>query len=242
LKNAQDVRFSAHGRIGQKCMTKFETTRWSLVFAARELDPEASAEALGALCQLYRPAVFAYVQRFCHDRADAEDLTQGFFEHLLVKRLDAVADPGRGRFRHFLRTAVTHFVYNHFAAGNAERRRPNFDESLIAEHAPSAEAAFESSWVLTLLEQAKALLKKEAHAAGKATLFEAVQGFLWEPAEKSDYSEIAGRLQMRSNSVAVSVHRLKVRYRELVRAQVAETVSDPNDINLELRELRSLAQ
>jgi RNA polymerase sigma factor (sigma-70 family) len=223
-------------------MLQFETTRWSLVFAAREPDARVSGEALSALCQLYRPAVLAYVQRYCPNRADAEDLTQGFFEQLLVKRLDTVADPERGRFRNFLRKSISNFVMNHFNATNTQRRSPNVNDDVIAGHAPSAEAAFESSWVMTVLEHARSSLKQEAQLAGKMPLFEAVQSFLWEPADKRDYTEIAERLQMRSNSVAVSVHRLKVRFRELVRAQVADTVSDPKDITLELRELRSFSR
>jgi RNA polymerase sigma factor (sigma-70 family) len=221
-------------------MSQFETTRWSLVYAARNSDPAAASDALAALCAAYRPAVLAYVYRYCGNRDDAQDLTQSFFERLLAKRLDIIADPNRGQFRQFLRTAISHFVSNHYDALNAQRRtvRPGLHE--IDPDASGPEAAFELTWAVTVLERAHASLASEAQAAGKSALFAAVQDFLLEPATKLDYVQLADQLNLRANTLAVSVHRLRSRMRELVRAEVAHTVGSDAEVSLELRALRTV--
>jgi RNA polymerase sigma factor (sigma-70 family) len=218
-------------------LSEFETTRWSLVYAARSVDPLAAAQALAALCTAYRPAVFAYVYRYCGHRADAEDLTQSFFEHLLAKRLDLIADANRGRFRQFLRTAIANFVRNHFDAQQAQRRRA-VEPYPAAADAQTPEEAFELAWALTVLERGMAALAAEAEAAGKSALFAEIKPYLLEPAENLDYAKIGERLKLRANTVAVSVHRLKARIRELVRKEVAETISDIAELSLEMRALR----
>lgn len=221
-------------------MSQFETTRWSLVYAARNSDPAAASDALAALCAAYRPAVLAYVYRYCGNRDDAQDLTQSFFERLLAKRLDVIADPNRGQFRQFLRTAIGHFVSNHYDALNAQRRtvRPGIHE--IDPNSSGPEAAFELTWAVTVLERAHASLASEAQAAGKSELFAAVQDFLLEPATKLDYVQLADQLNLRANTLAVSVHRLRSRLRELVRAEVAHTVGSDAELSLELRALRTV--
>ncbi len=218
-------------------MSEFETTRWSLVYAARSVDPLAAAQALAALCTAYRPAVFAFVYRYCGHRADAEDLTQSFFERLLAKRIDLAADPNRGRFRQFLRTAIANFVRNHFDAQQAQRRTA-VEPYPAAADAQTPEAAFELAWALTVLERGMAALAAEAEAAGKSALFAEIKPYLLEPADNLDYAKIGERLKLRANTVAVSVHRLKARIRALVRKEVAETISDIAELSLEMRALR----
>jgi RNA polymerase sigma factor (sigma-70 family) len=223
-------------------LSHFETTRWSLVYAARLDDQAAASDALARLCTIYHPAVLAYVRRYCANVSDAEDITQSFFERLLAKRLDLVADANRGRFRQFLRAAIANFVRNHFAALGAQRRTApeDADSLMLQADARSPEAAFELTWALTVLERALDLLAQEAAAAGKTGLFAQVREFLVDPAANLDFVALGARLQLRPNTVAVSVHRLKTRMRELVRAEVADTLSNPADLSHELRQLRSV--
>ncbi len=180
----------------------------------------------------------AYVRRYCGNLSDAEDLTQSFFERLLAKRIDLVADPNRGRFRQFLRAAIGNFVRNHFDSVSAQRHWENSDALDAQASSESPEAAFELAWALTVLERALAMLAQEASMAGKSGLFAEVREFLLDPAAHLDFVALGARLQLRPNTVAVNVHRLKARMRELVRAAVADTLSDPNELPSELRELR----
>jgi RNA polymerase sigma factor (sigma-70 family) len=219
-------------------MAEFATTRWSLVYAARLDDAAAASNALGQLCEIYRPAVFAYVHRCLRNRTDAEDLTQSFFVHLLSKRIDAAADPDRGRFRVYLRVAITNFLRNHFDYLNAQRRSAGADTIEWLNTEPTPEAAFETAWTLTVLQRALMELASETEQAGKAALFAEIKPFLLDPAEKGDYDAVAERLGVRINTIAVSVHRLRQRLREIVRSIVTDTVIEPSDINSELQLLR----
>ncbi len=218
-------------------MSSFETTRWSLVFAARDALPSADA-ALAQLCAIYRPAVLAYVRRCCRHQSEAEDLTQSFFERLLSKRIDMVADPTRGRFRNFLRTAISNFVKNSAEFDRAERRAVVIDERLEPNEISSPESAFEAAWTISVLQRALDQLETEAKQAGKASLFALIKEQLLDSAEKRDYDLLAEQLSMRSNTVAVNVHRFKTRMREIVRSEVLQTISDPNELADELRALR----
>lgn len=136
----------------------FATTRWSLVVAAGDGDDDARA-ALDQLCRIYRPAVLAYLRSRGHSRSDAEDLTQGFFARFLEKRLHKTAEPARGRFRTYLRTALHHFVANMTEYDNAERRRARpaaggvDPDSLCADDADRPDRAFERAWALALVQR-----------------------------------------------------------------------------------------
>jgi RNA polymerase sigma factor (sigma-70 family) len=218
-------------------MAGFDTTRWSLVLAASEPGPGAR-DALETLCRTYRPAVLAYVRGWGYSRADAEDVTQGFFARLVEKRVHAAADPERGRFRVFLRTALHNFMVSARASANAGRRKATGgDSGLEPDELPTEadadlpERAFERAWALLVVHRAMRRLRQEARAAGKQVLFERLQGFLLESPDRDDYERVAQETDSRPNTIAVATHRLRQRLRELVRDELAETVSDPGAVD-----------
>lgn len=226
-------------------MSRFETTRWSVVMRARGDAAEARA-ALETLCRTYRPPVLAYVRRHGHAAEAAEDLTQAFFARFLEQASHATADPARGRFRAFLLTAVKRFLINAGAELQAAKRGGGMRfESLDHEAAPALdggetpEQAFERDWALAVLDAALRRLRAEAERAGKRVLFEHLHEFLIEAPDEADYARVAAALNLRRNTLAVAVHRLRHRLRELVRAELAETATTRNDLACELRELRA---
>lgn len=226
-------------------MAAFQTTRWSLVVAAREHTPDARA-ALDALCRTYRPAVLTCIQSRCRNRALAEDLTQDFFARFLEQRFQEIADPARGRFRAFLGAALDNYLCSRAERGRALKRGgglvpESLDVELIGTDArESPEHAFDLAWALTVLDQAIASLRAEAERNGKLALFDRLREFLTDSADIEGYEQAAADLGMRRNTVAVSVHRLRERLRDVVRRQIAETVADPADVEDELRGLRAV--
>ena len=207
--------------------------------AARADTPQARA-ALDTLCRTYRPAVLAYVRARGHAGAEAEDLTQGFFARFLEQNLHANVDPDRGRFRVYLRTALHNFLVNAWVHAGAAQRRPpqgmvEYDPDTLhaADAANLPEQAFERAFALTVIQRATARLRREARASGKAALFARLQAFLLEAPEGDDYARIAADLGMRANTIAVATHRLRERLRELVRAELADTVSGAEQVEAE---------
>lgn len=210
-----------------------------MVLAARAETPDARA-ALEALCRNYRPAVLAYVRGWGYSASDAEDLTQAFFARFLEKRVHASADPARGRFRAFLRTAVHHFVVNEHARATAQQRRPagvatdiDPDATATTADADLPERAFERAFALLVANRALQALRREAQAAGKGELFQRLKPFLLEPPDQDDYARVAAETGTRPNTLAVATHRLRQRLKELVRAELAETCADPAEIDAE---------
>jgi RNA polymerase sigma-70 factor (ECF subfamily) len=230
-------------------MGTFQTSRWSLVLAARDGGRDAE-RAFAALCRTYRPPVLAYVRRRGFAPAEAEDLTQAFFLKLVEHRYDARADRSRGRFRTFLVMALQRFLVNAHDAASAAKRgadRVLHDEQ-AAEHvadpslAASPELVFDRAFTLATIEHALRELRREARAAGKEALFEATKDFLLEAPDPAAYHAVAERLGMKRNTLAVAVHRLRRRARELVRESLAETVADGHALAEEMRAMaRSLA-
>lgn len=227
-------------------MSAFLTTRWSLVLAARD-EGGAAADALGELCRRYRQPVLAYLRASGHRGIEAEDLLQGFFLALLEKRYDRSADPARGRFRSFLLTALKAWLANAHDAAQALKRGGGIRHDDIDAHADresslgvdvSPERAFDRDFALTLIERALGRLQAEAEAGGRADLFAALSLHLVEPAEGGDYRRIAGGLGMTPNHVAVSVRRWRQRLAELVRAELADTLAEPAQVEGELAALR----
>ncbi|MCR6662895.1 MAG: sigma-70 family RNA polymerase sigma factor [Luteimonas sp.] len=227
-------------------MTKFTTTRWSLILDART--GQASArEALEEICRAYRSPVLAYVRRSGTPRLDAEDLTQEFFTRLLERRWDEHADPARGRFRAFLLTALKRFLLDARDSASTQKRgggqlRVEWEDATAAlpgADASSPEHAFERAWAATVIERAYARLREEAMHAGKQALFERLSPFLAEAPDAADYPRIAAELGLRANTIAVSVHRLRLRLRELVRAEIADQTDGPDAVEAELKTLRN---
>jgi RNA polymerase sigma-70 factor (ECF subfamily) len=227
----------------------FATTHWSVVLAAGDDTGPANGRALEALCRTYWYPLYAYVRRCGHDAVDAQDLTQDFFTRFLEKNYVRHADPAKGRFRTFLLTSMKHFLANAHVRDQAQKRgggQPVFSlDATDAERwlgpdpadGETPEIIYDRRWAATLLERALARLEQESASAGKGKLFAELKPFLARESSDGEYAEMAGRLGMTANGVAVAVHRLRERYRELVRLDIANTVSTENEIDDELRHL-----
>ena len=227
----------------------FATTRWSLVLAAGKRDSPQSAAALTALCEAYWYPLYAYVRRRGYDAHEAQDLTQAFFTRLLEKNDLATAERERGKFRSFLLTSLKHFLSNEWDRGHAKKRggcrTPVSIDFATAEgryhrepsHELTAEKIFDRRWALTLLDQVLARLRDESAQAGKSQMFELLKVFL--TGEKAPVSnrELAGELSMTEGALKVAIHRLRRRYRELLRTEIGQTVAGPEEIEQEIRDL-----
>jgi len=228
----------------------FKTTHWSIVLAAGNSSAPGAREALEKLCRTYWAPIYACVRRKGRGPDDAQDLTQEFFARLLEKKYFALADRERGRFRSFLLTALGHFLVNDWRKGNAERRgagqpvmsldQQQAEEGYQAEPASpdlSPDRLFERRWALALLEQVLAQLRAEYEAGGKRDVFDSLKPFVWGEKSSLSQAEVAARLGTTENAVSQAVHRLRQRYGELLRAEVANTVAAPGDVEDELRHL-----
>ena len=223
----------------------FHTTRWSIVVSAQG-DGSSSHESLATLCQAYWSPLHAFVRRQGMSEHDAQDLTQEFFARLLEKGWLGGVDRERGRFRSWLLASMKHFLANEWDRNRARKRGGgavlfSFDEldagsRLLHESATeSAEKLYDRRWALTLLDQVMARLRTEMAGAGKLAHFEALKFCL--TGEKNAYAEVGARLAMTEGAVKVAVHRMRERYRALLRAEIAETVAGPEEIEDELRAL-----
>ena len=225
-------------------MGRFDTTRWSLVLQARG-EPVDARCALEMLCRTYRPPVLAYVRSRGYPADAAEDLTQAFFMRFLERSWHASADPERGRFRAFLLTALKRFLIDASVEAHALKRGGAFRFESIEEDSPEGgvdeqapDRVFEREWACTVLSAAFSRLREEAEQAGRLPLFERLSEFLIESPDEADYARAADELQMRRNTLAVAVHRLRHRLRDLVHAELAETTSSPVELEEEMRALR----
>ncbi len=227
----------------------FDTTRWSVVTAVgNHLSPHA-AEALETLCRAYWYPLYAYVRRKGLAVTDAEDVTQEFFRRLIEKNHLASVDRSLGSFRAFLLASMNHLLANEWEKARTLKRGGGHQIiSLDAEEAEgrlmretavpeSAEKAFDRRWALTLLDRALAQLRAEFAASGKLPQFEALKGFLSGVAGDGEYPALAEKLGMDAGAVAVAVHRLRLRYRETVRAEIAQTVASEEELKVEMRHL-----
>ena len=228
---------------------RFGETPWSIVVAADATTEPRAQAALTELCRIYWRPIYAYLRRSGYNPHDAQDMTQAFFAQLLEKDYIGAADPARGRFRSFLRTAFDHFISKQRERAGAQKRGggrtllPLDFES--GEHRFSREPAdhatperlFERRWALTLLEQALARLREELAEAGKEQVFESLKNVLTADGPAEPYAAIAQRLGMTEQAVKVAVHRLRRRYGELLRAEIALTVSSDDEIEDELQNL-----
>jgi RNA polymerase sigma-70 factor (ECF subfamily) len=222
-----------------------------MVTAASGQPTSGSEEALARLCQTYWQPVYAFIRRNGYERDLAQDLTQGFFTRLLEKNYLSAVDRSRGRFRSFLLTAVKHFLANEWDRAHALKRgghqNPLSIDVMEAErwYAPAAieavtpERLFERRWALSLLEHVMVTLRAEFAAAGKADQFDNLSGFLHRQPGDARYEEVAHRLGLSAGALRMAVHRLRRRYRELLRREIAETVSGPEHTDDEIRFLMS---
>jgi RNA polymerase sigma-70 factor (ECF subfamily) len=232
-----------------RASARFATTHWTMVLAAgRKASPE-SGRALAALCDAYWLPIYGFRRRQGCSTADAQDYTQQFFAELLEKNSLAVADPQRGRFRSFLLTAVKNFLSHQRERARAQKRGGDrkhlsldFDwgEQRYQLEPPdrrTPEALFEHHWALALLDRVLARLRGELEVAGKASVFDELKAFLVEASSTERYAAVAERLGTTPGAARVAVHRLRRRYKELLLAEIAQTVADPADAEAELRDL-----
>lgn len=222
----------------------FHTTRWSLVIGTRAETDDGRA-ALDTLCRIYRSPVRAYLRAHGHSPSDADDMTQAFFEQLLLRRMHSTADPERGRFRAFLLTTLKRFLANQREREHACKRGGGQvalslepDQDLADVHALTPEQAFERDYALTVIARALERLRDEAVRAGKADLFDQVSGFLLEPPDASEYAALAEKLELRRNTLAVAIHRLRNRLRDMVRLELCDTVDSADGLDAEMATLR----
>ena len=223
----------------------FTATRWSVVLAAAG---EADS-ALAVLCRAYWFPLYAFVRRQGVSPPDAEDLTQGFFTHLLGKGALASVDRGKGRFRTFLLASLKHYLADQRDRAAAQKRgggkSPISLDACSAEeryaveprHELSPDRLFDRRWALAVIEQALERLRHEYAVGGKETLFSELKPLLTAPGEARPYAEIGATLGMNEGAVKVAVHRLRQRYGAALRAEIAETVESPSEVDAELRYL-----
>ena len=234
---------------GDRGPFQFTTTHWSLVLAARDSQTPGASEALEQLCRTYWQPVYAFIRRTVFNPEDARDLTQGFFADLLRDRSFARANPEQGRFRSFLLGALKHFL-----ADERDRRRAAKRGGGVATISLDAaqeetryrlepmdhltpERAYEKRWALLLLDRVVEGLHEAYREAGKEALFIALKSTLTQSRSDIAYPELAKKLDLTEGALRVAVHRLRQRYRELLRREVAQTVADAAEVETELRYL-----
>lgn len=227
----------------------FVTTQWSVVLAASRSDTTKAQAALEKLCLAYWYPLYAYVRRRGHPAPDAQDLTQAFFARLLERHWVSAADRERGRFRTFLLTAMSRFLADEWDKTRAQKRGGGVRHVPIqldaAEtrygHEPAdpctPEQVYERRWALTLLDTVLQRLRAEYEDAGRGELFAGLNSSLVGGRESQPYAELATKLDMNEGAVKVAVHRLRKRYRKLLRAEIAETMTATEDVDQELRHL-----
>ena len=227
----------------------FVTTRWSVVLQMRGPSSPDSAKALQELCRVYWYPLYGFVRRRGLPPHDAEDLIQSFFTFLLEKEVFARADRERGRFRTFLLCSLRNFQANERARLNARKRGGgqqfiSFDElkaeSLYAAERSSdlsPERLYDQKWAASLLQRVLDSLQREYTAAGKADMFEILRTFVWGGREQMTYDAVAQKLSTTEGAVKVAVHRLRARFKERLRDEVAQTVETPEAVYDELRHL-----
>jgi RNA polymerase sigma factor (sigma-70 family) len=230
----------------------FVTTHWSAVVAAGRSDSSRAQAALASLCESYWYPLYAYVRRQGYSPEDAQDLTQEFFARLLRHNWFAQADRDRGRFRTFLLAALSHFLANEWDKARAQKRggavqfvplQLDTAETRYG-HEPSnlltPEQCYERRWAVALLDRVLNRLQHEAAEQQKSELFAALKSCLVGDRESQPYALLAGQLQMSEGAVKVAVHRLRQRYRELLREEIGQTVASPAEVDEEMRYLVSV--
>jgi RNA polymerase sigma-70 factor (ECF subfamily) len=230
---------------------EFRPTRWSVVLLSAQSEAPGSRAALAALCGLYWYPLYAYIRRRGYNPEDAQDLTQGFFLHLLDHKALAEVDPLKGKFRSFLLASLQNYLSKELDRARCLKRggkteffpldAKNTEDRYRLEPADylTAEKIFDARWALTLLDEAMSLLSAEYAAEGNMATLEALKPFLQpiDSATLPSYEQAADQLGVSVGAVKMLIHRLRKRYTTLLRAEVARTVSDPGEIDEEIHAL-----
>src|SRR4051812_18877872 len=231
----------------------FMTTHWSVVLAAAGQTSPASPTALATLCTTYWYPLYAFIRRQGYSPDEAEDLTQAFFTRVLEKDyLGNVVGPEKGKFRTFLLLCLKRFLANEWARARALKRGgggahlpigpTDLDEAegryaLEPAHDLTAEKLYDRRWALTVLHGALARTEQELRQAGKGNLFDALRQYIVAEHNAPSYAEVGKPLGMTEGAVKVAVHRLRERYREVLREEIAATLQDPAKVEEEVRDL-----
>ncbi len=227
----------------------FATTHWSVVLSAADTQAPGSQAALEELCRTYWYPLYAYARRQGHSPEDAQDLTQEFFARFLHRKSFRAADRERGRFRSFLLTAMKHFLINEWERAGAQKRggreaqipldavaaEANYTKELA--HELTADRIYERSWALAMLRCVHDRLKAEYASENKSDRFALLEQFLPGPSAEVTYSQAGLSLGVPEGTIKSEVSRLKGRYRDLLRREIAQTVAGPEEIEDELRYL-----
>jgi len=239
----------ASGEGGMSRQPEFAITRWSVVVKAGSSDSTDARAALEQLCRVYWYPLYAYARRRGHSPEDAQDLTQEFFARLLEHKWVARADRQRGRFRSFLLSAMSHFLSDEWDKARAQKRGGGatpvplqFDTAETRYgHEPAdnvtPEQTYERRWALALLEEVLRKLRMAYEEEGRMELFTALHPCLVGERTALPYKELAAKLGVSENTVKSAVHRLRQRYRQLLRDEIAQTVAEPGEVDEELRHL-----
>ena len=227
----------------------FPPTHWTLVLQAAQASSPQADQALASLCQAYWYPLYAFARRQGCSPHDAEDLTQSFFLHLLEKNTLAAADRARGRFRTFLLAAMKHILINEWHRGQAQKRggaqivlsldADTAETRYAAEPADGAspENLYDRNWAWTLLDRVLARLRADDEAAGKGALFDRLKPALMGERIKPSLADVAAEFNTTETALRMAVHRLRRRFRKLLREEIAPTVANPEEIDDEIRHL-----
>jgi RNA polymerase sigma-70 factor (ECF subfamily) len=230
----------------------FATTHWSVVLAAADQETSEAAAALERLCQTYWYPLYAYVRHCGHSLEDSQDLTQEFFCRLLRKNYLAHLDPRKGKFRSFLLAAINHFLANEWDRARTLKRGGqvtflSLDEVQVEQRyqgeqlaGRSPEEIYERTWAIALLDKVLGRLREETAASGQSTRFEHLKGALMGERPSFSYAELALKLGTTEPALKMAVQRLRRRYAELLREEIAHTVRGPEEVEDELRHLRAV--
>ena len=230
----------------------FATTHWSVVLAARDNESPGAAAALERLCQTYWRPLYAFIRREGYDATEAQDLTQEFFLRLVSRDFLQHLRHQQGKFRSFLLTFLKHFLLDYREKAGAQKRGGGKTfvslEQLIEEEASlddpadksSPDQVFERRWAQTVMQQALARLREEYHSTGRGELFDSLSDFHPREPGGSSYAEIGARLGITEVAVKSAAQRLRQRHREILREEIAQTVTRPDEIDEEIRHLREV--
>src|SRR5437762_13944459 len=225
----------------------FATTHWSVVLAAGERDSVPAQRALETLCRGYWYPIYVYVRRKGYGPDDAQDLTQEFFTQLIAKEHLRLADREKGRFRSFLLAMLDYFLAREWNRAHRQKRGGQFIFISLDQQTPeeryrlepadndTPEKKFLRQWALTVLKQTMEALERESEAAGKGALFREVKSLLSGERDGGAYAGTSQRLGISEGAVRVAVHRLRQRYGELLRSEIAQTVSRAEEVDEEMR-------
>lgn len=235
-----------HDRLDSGRQPRFQTTHWSMIVAAGDQQDVSSSDALAELCQHYWKPLYAFVRRSGYQFADAQDLTQAFFERLIEKRFIQTADENRGRFRTFLLAAMKNFIMNEWKKSTRQKRGggailslefAEAEGSLVIDPAggETPESDFDRDWALGLMGRVIQRLEEWYAIKGDVNTFDALRPYLTLDSQRMPYQETADKQEMTVGQVKVHVHRMRGKYRKLLEEEIGSTVGSAELIQDEIR-------